>query len=502
MMKYLAVAAVLLVAANAVSISWTGYGGDNQWTNRINWSPDQVPGTADDVTIPSGVVLVTIPTGVNSLVMGTEFSAPANLTIFQQFYVGTGGLQVSGNGNLIINAGSAAVTGTVTIGGNLLFQSGQISGQWTITSRGVADLSGGAQKVFSGAQFVSQASSFIASGVFALNQSSQIVVQTALTLSGDVSIQAQDSTAVLLDTSAGTLTYTGAGTLQLQAPINVGTFNFVGGNLTIFDDVSFVNPFVIPSGSYVATVGNAVVNMTAGVSGAGVLSAAGSVLLLGNTSISGALNIVGGNVSFKQAGSSVAILTLSGGITKVDNGVSAQQLNLLSGQLSGAATLVAKQLYVSSQGFGLNGAVSVSGSASVGGLIAFGAAGALTLQSTATFSTLASVTFTGVPARAVVNNGVINAVSPVVFNNINLLGSGSIVAQSTVSFQTATLTQNVVTLSGAGVLKGANTKITGIAKVKAATVNGVIGSYSFTCPVECDSISTSTTPTSAFSFSA
>eukprot|EP00331_Platyophrya_macrostoma_P007805 CAMPEP_0176431824 /NCGR_PEP_ID=MMETSP0127-20121128/15031_1 /TAXON_ID=938130 /ORGANISM="Platyophrya macrostoma, Strain WH" /LENGTH=558 /DNA_ID=CAMNT_0017813883 /DNA_START=63 /DNA_END=1739 /DNA_ORIENTATION=- len=558
-MKFIAVTAALLVAANAISISWTGYGGDNQWTNRINWSPDQVPGTADDVTIGSGVVLVTIATGVNSLVMGTDFSAPANLTIYQQFFIGTGGLQVSGNGNLFINAGSASVTGTVTIGGNLFFQSGQISGQWTvnnrgvadlsgaaqkvltgaqfvsqassfiasgviadlsgaaqkvltgaqfvsqassfIASRGVADLSGAAQKVLTGAQFVSQASSFIASGVIALNQSSQIIVQSALTLSGDVSIQAQDSTSVLLDTSAGTLTYTGSGVFQIQAPINVGTFNYQGGNITIFDDVAFVNPFVIPSGSYVATVGNAVANLTAGVSGAGVLSAAGSVLLLGNTTVN-VLNVVGGNVSFDKVGSDVSVLTVSGGITKVNNAVSAKQLNLLSGTVQGAATVSAAQLYVSSQGFGLNAALTVSSTASVGGLISFGSAGSLTLQSTASFSTLASVTFTGVPGRTVTNNGVLNAISPVVFNNINLAGSGSANVQSTLSFQTAVLTQNSVTLSGAGVLKGANTNLS-IAKVKSTpTVNAVIGSYSFTCPGECDSVSTSTTPTSAFTFSA
>jgi len=501
MMKFIAVTAALLVAANAISISWTGYGGDNQWTNRINWSPDQVPGTADDVTIGSGVVLVTIATGVNSLVMGTDFSAPANLTIYQQFFIGTGGLQVSGNGNLFINAGSASVTGTVTIGGNLFFQSGQISGQWTVNNRGVADLSGAAQKVLTGAQFVSQASSFIASGVIALNQSSQIIVQSALTLSGDVSIQAQDSTSVLLDTSAGTLTYTGSGVFQIQAPINVGTFNYQGGNITIFDDVAFVNPFVIPSGSYVATVGNAVANLTAGVSGAGVLSAAGSVLLLGNTTVN-VLNVVGGNVSFDKVGSDVSVLTVSGGITKVNNAVSAKQLNLLSGTVQGAATVSAAQLYVSSQGFGLNAALTVSSTASVGGLISFGSAGSLTLQSTASFSTLASVTFTGVPGRTVTNNGVLNAISPVVFNNINLAGSGSANVQSTLSFQTAVLTQNSVTLSGAGVLKGANTNLS-IAKVKSTpTVNAVIGSYSFTCPGECDSVSTSTTPTSAFTFSA
>lgn len=503
MMKLLAVIAALAVVANAASISWTGYGNDNQWTNKVNWSPDQVPGTGDDVTIASGVVQVTIPTGVNSLVMGTEFSTPANLTIFQTFFIGTGGMQVEGNGNLFINAGSASVSGQVTIGGNLFFQSGQIGGQWTINNRGVADLSGAAEKVFTGCQFISQASSFVFSGVMALNQSSQVVVQSTVVFSGDVSVQAQDSTQVLFDTSAGTLTYTGNGDFQIQAPFNLGTFNFEGGNLTIYDQVTFVNPFVIPSGSYVATVGNAAANMTAGVSGAGVLSGAGSSLILGNTSLTGALNVVGGNVTFAAAGSSVAILSVSGGYTILNHPVSAKQLNLLSGNIIGSATLTASQLYFSSTGFNLNSALTVTQSASVGGLLAFGSTGSLMLTSSATFNTLASMTFTGVPAMTVTNHGTFSLTSPVVFQNINLAGSGSVSAKSTLSFQTSTVTQSAVALSGAGIFKGSNTRIISVGKVSAATtVNAVIGSYSFTCPAECDDISTSGTPTSSFNFSA
>jgi len=328
-------------------------------------------------------------------------------------------------------------------------------------------------------------------------------VQSTAVFSNDVSIQAQDSTAVLLDTSAGTLTYTGNGNFQIQAPFNVGTFNYESGNITIYDDVTFVNPFVIPAGSYVATVGNAVANLTAGVSGAGVLSAAGSNLILGNTSLTGALNIVGGNVSFAKAGSSVSILSISGGFTILDNAVWTKQLNLLSGNLIGAAALTASQLYFSSTGFNLNAAVIVTKTASVGGLVAFGSNGALTLTSAAVFSTLASVTFTGVPGMTVTNNGAFNVVSPVVFTNINLAGSGSVSAQSTLSFQTSTISQAAVALSGAGIFKGANTKILGIGKVSAATtVHATIGAYSFTCPAECDSVSTTGLPTSSFNFQA
>ncbi|CUG92769.1 Hypothetical protein, putative [Bodo saltans] len=504
-MKRLAIVAALMVAAtNAVSISWTGYGGDNQWTNTINWSPDQVPGTDDDVTIASGIVQVTIPTGVNSLVMGTSFSAPANLTVFQSFFIGTGGMQVEGNGNLFINSGSASVSGQVTIGGNLYFQSGQISGQWTINTRGVADLSGAAEKVLTGCQFISSATSFGFSGVLVLNQSSQVIVRTAVVFSGDASVQAQDSTSVLFDSSLGTLTYSGNGDFQIMAPFHFGVFDFIGGNVTIYDEVAFVNPLVIPSGSFVSSVGTAVANFSAGVRGAGVLTGAGSNLILGNTTLSGAVNVVGGNVTFVGAGSTIGTLTISGGYLVLNNQVAATQLNFLAGNVVGSSTLTAAQLYLSSAGFNLDSAVVATKSAAVGGLLAFGSTGALTIGSAATLTTLASITFTGAPGPTVTNLGNLSITAPTVFQNINLEGSGNLYTSTTVFFQTATLTQTAVILSGAGIFKGANTRILVIGRVAASTapsVSATIGAFSFTCPTECDDVSTSGTPTDNFNFS-
>ena len=503
MSKTIALLALLVVASQAISIKWTGYGGDNQWTNKVNWSPDQVPSTGDDVVIDEGIVLVTIATGCNSLVMGDSFNGPANLTLFQTFFIGSGGMQVMGNGNVFINAGSASVTGTVTVGGQLYFQSGTIGGQWTITNKGTADLSGAAEKNLVGCQFQSSTTSFVLGGVLALNQSSQLSLTKGATLvmGGDVSIQQQDTTSVLFDTSAGTLTYTGAGTLQIQAPVNLGTFNFQGGNLTLYDTITFANAFVIPSGSYINSVGSAVVDMSAGVSGAGVLTAAGTSLALGKTTISGYLNVVGGNVTFGAAGTNVSVLTLSGGYTIVNNDVSASQVNFMSGNLIGTASLNAGQLLSNNQGFNLDAAVSVSGQASLGGLLAFGSSGALTIQSTATAQLLSSITFTGVPAQTVTNNGAFSVSSPAVFQNINLAGTGSVSVSSSLSVQTAQFSQSKVALSGSGVFKGANTQIVTLGKVTGSPkVKAVIGAYTFYCVGECDQVSTTGIPTSPFHF--
>lgn len=502
MSKLFVFLALLVVASQAISIKWTGYAGDNQWTNRINWSPDQVPGTGDDVAISEGIVLVTVATGVNSIVMGTSFNGPANLTIFQTFFIGTGGLQIEGNGNLIINAGTASVTGQVTIGGQLYFQSGTIGGQWIINSKGTADLSGPSQKAFVGCQFQSSSTSFVFGGVMALNQSSQVIVEkgSTLVLSGDVSIQQQDTSSVLLDTSAGTLTYTGNGNLQIQAPVNIGTFNFQGGNLTMYDTITFANPFVIPTGSYVSAVGSAAVDMSAGVSGAGVLSAAGESLALGETTISGAVNIIGGNVTFNAANSNISVLTLSGGYTITSFAVATSQLNFISGNLVGAGGINTVQLLSNNQGFNLDAMVSVSGQASLGGLLTLGSSAGLTIGSAGSINLLAAMVFTGVPAMTVTNNGVINVNSPLTFQNINLAGSGTASVASTLSIQTAQLTQSAINLSGAGVFKGSNTLIN-IPKVAGTPmVKAVIGTYTIYCKGECDNVSNLATSTSPFQF--
>ena len=495
------VALLCLGAVNGGAIKWTGYGGDNQWTNRLNWSPDTVPGTNDDVTIDEGTVQVTIPTGCNSLVMGTRISAPANVTFFQTFYVGTGGMEVDLNGNVFLNAGTASVTGTVQMGGNLFFQSGQISGQWTIMNRANADLSGPAEKVLSGCS-LAVAGQFTLQGVLVLNQSSQLTVTSNAVLSQDISIQAQDTSAVLFDTSKGTLTYNGGGTFQIQAPVNIGNFTFIGGNLSIYNAMTFANAFVIPSGSYVSTVGSAIVDMSAGVSGSGVLSAAGVNLLIGSANISGYTNLVGGNLTIKSA-SWFNVLTVSGGFVILNAGASCAQLNLLNGNLKGSGGITAASLTANSAGINLDTALTITstGTNTAKTLFAFGKMGSFTISAGAVYTVMHTLTFTGTPGQNVMNNGAIKSSAAVLFQGINLLGTGTVSTSSTFALSTMSVTQSSVTLSGSGSFTGSTVTISSIAKVIATpTVLATFGSYTVTCGKECDNVSTATQPNSPFSF--
>ena len=502
MMKtQLVILAAVLACASAASISWTGFAKDNQWSTAVNWSGDKVPGEGDDVTITEGNVLVTGDVIVNSVAMGTSVNGPANLTFFNSFYVAST-MMVDVNGNLMINAGTASVSGTVTMGGALYFQSGQISGQWTVASRAVADLNGAAQKVLSACQF-SVEGSLSFSGVVTLNQSSQITVKSTAVAQNDVSIQAGDKTSVLFDASKGELTYNGGGTMQIMAPMSIGKFNFNSGNLTLFESLQFVNTFAIPAGSFVATVGAANVAMAKGVTGKGVLSAAGTTLTLGSVNVSGAVNIIGGTVNFGSK-ADIGLLTLEGGTVYADAAVEAKQFTMLGGNLEGTSGVSAVSATLQSQGFNLNTAVTVSGNFATLGksLISFGKTGALTLTSTGTMNVGGALTLTGTPGRSFVNNGKVTVANPLQSQNIDISGTGAFeINSATFTVSTINFQIGSIKLSGSGVFKGSNTYIMGISSVSSANgVNAIFGAYAVTFP-NASSVTTMTQPTTDFHFS-
>jgi fibronectin-binding autotransporter adhesin len=504
-MRALVVLALAAAIANAASISWTGYGNDNQWTNKINWSPDQVPGPNDDVTIPQGNVLVTIPTGVNSLVMGTQVEAPANLTLFQAFAIGNGGMTVEENGNLIINTGMSMVFGQVTIGGNLNFVDGILGGAWTVAPRASANLGNANEKGFSGATFTSQGQLTIG-GVIVLNQSSTISLQSATSANTNLFIQNGDGSQVLFDASAATFTFSTA-VLQVQAPVKFGNFVLQSGNVSILDSLTFAQSLNIPQGSYVMSAGNSALNMSGGATGAGVLTVAGTSTALYGLSMSGYVNALGGDVIFYTS-SDMGVLTVDGGNVVVQQAVYPAQLNLLSGTTSGAGRLVAAQLLVNTKGLTLGSAATANATATLQqSVLTFGPEGSLTIAKDATATVTGALVLTSGPnGKGVTNNGKIEVQAELQLSNVPVMGSGSIVASSNVIAQSTQITQGTVSLAAGSSISGQTTWVT-LGAVKSASggvVKAVIGEFSFQCPGECDHVVTpaSQIPPAPFRFSA
>jgi len=124
--------AVLTLPARSNTIVWTNSAGGN-WSNATNWSPNQVPGVADDVFIAtSGVYSVTMdvsPT-VNSLMLGGSGQATLdtsgnNLTLNSPS-------MVARNGVLVLN-GSLGGAGPLTVNGLLDWTGGQLNAWSALT---------------------------------------------------------------------------------------------------------------------------------------------------------------------------------------------------------------------------------------------------------------------------------------------------------------------------------------------------------------------------------
>lgn len=484
-------AACLAPATLAASITWTGIVGDNQWTNPVNWSPDTVPTMNDDVTIPNGTVYITIPTGVNSLVMGNEFNSPAYVTIYNAFAVGQGGLQVQGNGFLYLSAGASALTGPVTVDGSLIFSSGTLSNaQVTIGARGTADFSSAAEKTFAdGTTVTASGSSFLVGGVLSFTQPSVLTVTTVIDFTTRSTLVQGPSGS--LDLSAASMQCSTPITMMTSAtfgPTNVSNgcvVNVQAGNVT------FAQALAIPSGASIETSGVGNILVGAGVSGSGSLNVAGGTMVIQGSSAS-----------------SVATVTVDGGNLVVSGpSISAANVDLLSGTVAtpGSGSVVsAVEVSIATGGITLNGVVSASSSATLSGVITFGAKGSLVVSSSATLTTSAVTTLTGNPGPSVTVAGVLNATKSITFNNIGLLGGGvvNIGSGAVVNVVQGPIAQQAVYLASGAVFKGDYSTINGLSKVVPAgsMVKGTIGAYSFTCPGQCNRLSTTKEPTSSFTF--
>ncbi len=88
---------LLLSSVNAASVQWAGGGGSTSWHVAANWSTKSVPGTADDVTLGAGVIVV-FESGSTSI----------------RSLQSAGTLRITG-GSLRVTAGGSAVSGPLEL---------------------------------------------------------------------------------------------------------------------------------------------------------------------------------------------------------------------------------------------------------------------------------------------------------------------------------------------------------------------------------------------------
>ena len=520
---YLAVAALVAIAStlsSAMSITWTGYAGNNQFNTANNWYPNSVPGPNDDVTIHNGTVQCPQAVSINSLLMGDTLDAKAKVTAYNTFNVFQQ-LNCLQNGEFILPAGSSALSGTISISGKLVFSSGSVSGSVTVS--GDADLSGAAAKTISSGQLLLSGSSKIGGVISLAGTQPNLVITGISKWTGVEFLVAPQTTGALFDTTKGSVEL--ISDTSLQANGRFGTLSLdAGANLTLLSNVSFSNALHIHNTSWVTTVGTAVTSISIRGNGNFVSSSASttfgaqsfdgmiacvgvSCVFGGATSTVGNLVVGTGSVTVTQGTAfSASLISIQNGLFAVSGSVSVGQLNFLkAGQLQGT-TVKAKHLYVmTAETFTLNGGVAVSDSANIAlATINFGGMGMLSLGPNSVSQIGGAFTLNGAGnAAGFSNNGKITVSGPVASTNINIVGTGDWKLQSSLAVESAELSANTIHLSAGQSVQGSNSCVS-IKTIAAGTIKAKIDAISFQCSGACTNINAgcSPMPTDSFSFSA
>jgi len=487
-----ALVASLLCQSSALSIAWTGYQGDNQWTTQNNWYPNTVPSLNDDVTIDKGSVFVTIPTGVNSLIMGTNVDLPANLTLFHAFTIAASGqLQVKANGNLIVNSGLETVQGVVNIDGTFSFFAGYISGLWTINARGNGYFPFNGQRNIVAGSLTNQGNLYI-SGVVGLNQSATLVNNANIYATGSSQFMVFDKTNANFNSAQGTLTFTGT-ILRFQAPSSIATFILNSGNVEIYNQVTITNPMVIPAGSTVSSLGVASISFPT-LSGAGAVVASGATTTFATINGISAVTAAGGNILFTQA-ATVGTFTVSGGTTTFGGNVYAATTNILGGILGGAGSVGGDSVNIESTGCNVGTTIMIPkiGTISKVSQLSFSSLGSLNVAGALAVNNAFNVT--GPPGVVGVNiSGTVNVAAGLTFfsQNINVFGQGAVNVMSSGNFKvsTATVHLNNITLAAGSNFWGSNSNLNVATITAAATVKASVGDYRLVCPDSCSQVVT------------
>jgi hypothetical protein len=236
---------LLCTAAPALPISWAAASSGN-WNTPGNWSPPQVPGAGDDVTIAvAGTYTVTLDVNatVNSLTLGgssgtqTLSDAAFTLRMNAASAIGANGVLAVSGGTILPFSVALTCQGSVAWTGGTIFN-------LAVASTGVVNVSGAADKTASGATTNAGTVNWTGSGSFNVsggsnfqNQSgANFNVQTGATLGGAGVFNNNAGGTFIRSGTAGSNTVNAAfdnsGTVSLQT----ATMTFA--NYTQFDGVT------------------------------------------------------------------------------------------------------------------------------------------------------------------------------------------------------------------------------------------------------------------------
>jgi hypothetical protein len=458
-----------LVLPGSAPASWKG--GTGNWSTAADWNPATVPNNGADVTIDSGgtdnVTLDIKPT-IATLVLGgaTGSSTLQNKASTAETLTITGALTINPTGTLLfqngstLTVGSLANNGTMTIGGGArltisnagtLTNSGainlgsdtagatlQINGNVTFSGKGTMNLSNNSGNVISGTSgsVLTNAStiqgsgnignaliSVVNSGTINANQSTALIIDTnsaGLTNNGTLSVSSGDSLHIeggqLKNFNSGTSTLTGGkyligGTLQLanttgRITTDAANITMTGANakvlnsngasmLTSLNTITSKGTFGLASGFNFTTAGNFTNNGTLSIgSGSKFTVNLANNLTNFNSSthtLTGGTYAITGTLQFNNANivTNAAKITLTGTSSKIIDQSSTNALANFATN-NGSFTLAGNRSFTTAGNFANAGTLTIN----TGSTFSVGGSGMFT-QSQGTFTDNGSLSVSG-----------------------------------------------------------------------------------------------------------
>jgi len=346
----------------AADITWTNLAG-GLWNNAANWSPNQVPGSADTAAITnSGNYAVTnnATLTVGRLALGGD-SGTQSLAIVAGTLTITGASRINPVGTLNLDGGSLTAGRALSLGGTMGWLNGTLRGFVTVETNALLRLSSGNGKALGdGALTNAGTVQFAGSGTWGLGNSTIYNQSGALfDMQSDSQVYfwygpASFQNAGLLRKSAGggnsyigvSFNNTGTvdvqtGTLTFQAFNNyTGQFNVASGAaLTLSGGGNIIGTFnTATNGTVTFSAGNFGIIPTSSLAGPGTYRFTGGSLTL--QEVIPNLQITGGTISLTTnfQGGSITNFTVNGSTLVGTNRVTGT-LQFLGGTIYGPMTV-------------------------------------------------------------------------------------------------------------------------------------------------------------------
>ncbi len=396
-------AASVLDPLRAAQIQWAD-AADGAWSAAANWSPPTVPGPGDDILITLAgtyTVFLDVDATVASLTVGgtsgTQTLALASNRVLTLNGPGT----IGTHGAVTLASGVITGAGDLTIDGALSWSGGEMEGPGATHANGGVALTGSLAKILDGRALTTAGTvTWTGTGALQVNGLSSVL--------NDGTWEVQNDAAIIV---SGPATFTNTGTLRKSGGTGTSTIQIPYDNQGVFDVQAGTLSMAlggVSSGSMTAQPG-ALLRFEGGTNdlgtssslGADVISiTGGSVNVAGTWNVTTQTSILGGTVSFLPSSTPVSLgtsLVVWGSITLNSGETVALQTLSLSGTLAGSDLVTVSGLTTWN-----GGTMTGPGTTQANGGMAIG--GSLKVLSGRTLTTGGTVTLTGTGALQV-NDG-------------------------------------------------------------------------------------------------